>query len=133
MELKKERSNNEKRRTSSSFVPNGQHPWNLKTARRKRTGCLFNCATDDGTSERLPLYMLQEPVQELSPVAFAITYVSKSFFEVQMATSSSRVFSTKRECLDQNSLELSSSANSSDCILACTSKKFFCLTQWNPR
>ena len=88
------------------------------TARRKRTGCLFNCATDDGTSERFPLYMLQEPVQELSPsVAFAITYVSKSFFEVQMATSSSRVFSTKRECLD----------------LGCTSKKFFRLTQWNPR
>ena len=54
---------------------------------QKRTGCLFNCATDDGTSERLPLHMLQEPVQELSPskytVAFAITYVSKSFFEVQ--------------------------------------------------
>ena len=119
MELKKERSNNAKKRTSSSFVPNGQHPWNLKTARRKRTGCWFNCATDDGTSERLPLYMLQEPVQELSPsVAFAITYVSKSFFEVQMATSSSRVFSTKRECLDQNSLELSSSANSSASLLA---------------
>ena len=74
---------------------------------------------DDGTSERLPLYMLQEPVQELSPsVAFAITYVSKSFFKVQMATSSSRVFSTKRECLDQNSLELSSSANSSASLLA---------------
>ena len=35
-------------------------------------------------------------------VAFAITYVSKSFFEVKMATSSSRVFSTKRECLGQN-------------------------------
>ena len=119
MELKKERSNNAKKRTSSSFVPNGQRPWNLKTARRKRTGCLFNCATDDGTSERLPLYMLQEPVQELSPsVAFAITYVSKSFFEVQMATSSSRAFSTKRECLDQNSLELSSSANSSASLLA---------------
>ena len=52
-------------------------------ARRKRTGCLFNCATDDGTLERLPLYMLQESVQELSPsVAFAVslTYVSKSFF-----------------------------------------------------
>ena len=81
MELKKERSNNAKKQTSSSFVPNGQHPWNLKTARRKRTGCLFNCATDDGTSERLPLYMLQEPVQELSlSVAFSITYVSKSFF-----------------------------------------------------
>ena len=49
-------------------------------ARRKRTGCLFNCATDDGTSERLPLYMLQEPVQELSPsVAFAITYVDLRF------------------------------------------------------
>ena len=121
MELKKERSNNAEKRTSSSFVPNGQHPWNLKTARRKRTGCLFNCATDDGTSERLPLYMLQEPVQELSPsVAFAVslTYVSKSFFEVQMATSSSRVFSTKRECLDQNSLQLSSSANSSASLLA---------------
>ena len=119
MELKKERSNNAKKRTSSSFVPNGQYPWNLKTARRKRTGCLFNCATDDGTSERLPLYMLQEPVQELPPsVAFAITYISKSFFEVQMATRSSRVFSTKRECLDQNSLELSSSANSSASLLA---------------
>ena len=89
------------------------------TARRKRTGCLFNCATDDGTSERFPLYMLQEPVQELSPsVAFAITYVSKSFFEVQMATSSSRVFSTKRECLVQNSLELSSLANSSASLVA---------------
>ena len=89
-------------------MPNGQHiPWNLTTARRKHTGCLFNCATDDGTSERLPPYMLQEPVQELSPSGtFAITYVSKSFFEVRMATSSSRVFSTKRECLDQNSLEL---------------------------
>ena len=64
--------------------------------------------------------MLKEPVQELPPfVAFAITYVSKSFFEVQMATSSSRVFSTKRECfLDQNSLELSSSANSSASLLA---------------
>ena len=63
--------------------------------------------------------MLQEPVQELPPsVAFAITYVSKSFIEVQMATSSSRVFSTKRECLDQNSLELSSSANSSASLLA---------------
>ena len=99
-------------------MPNGQHPWNLKTARRKRTGCLFNCATDDGTSERLPLYMLQEPVQELSPVAFAITYVSKSFFKVQMATSSSPVFSTKMECLDQNSLEISSSANSSASLLA---------------
>ena len=62
-------------------MPNGQHPWSLKTARRKRTGCLFNCATDDGTSERLPLYLLQELVQELSPsVALAITYVSKSFF-----------------------------------------------------
>ena len=35
-----------------------------------------------------------------------------------MATSSSRVFSTKRECLDQNSLELSSSANSSASLLA---------------
>ena len=57
--------------------------------------------------------------QELSPsVALAITYVSKSFFEVQMATSSSRVFSTKRECLDQNSLELSSSAYSSASLLA---------------
>ena len=112
MGLKKERSNNAKKRTSSSFVPNGQHPWNLKTARRKRTGCLFNCATDDGTSERLPLYMLQEPVQELPHcVAFAITlYISKIFFEVQMATSFSRVFSTKREFLDQNYLELSSSA-----------------------
>ena len=99
-------------------MPNGQHPWNLKTAHRKRTGCLLNCATDDGTSERLPLYMLQVPVQELSPsVAFAITYVSKSFFEVQMATSSFRVFSTKRECLDQNSLELSSLANSSAFLL----------------
>ena len=121
MELKKERSTNAKKRTSSSIVPNGQHPWNLKTARRKRTGCLFNCATDDGTSERLPLYMLQEPVQELSPsvhVAFAISYVSKSFFKVQMATSSSPVFSTKRECLDQNSLELSFSANSSASLLA---------------
>ena len=97
----------------------GQYPWNLKTACRKRTGCLFNCAMDDGTAERLQLYMLQEPVQELPPsVAFAITYVSKSFFEVQMATSSSRVFSTKRECLDQNSLELSSSANSSASLLA---------------
>ena len=104
MELKEERSNNAKKPTSSSFVPNGQHPWNLKTARRKRTGCLFNCATDDGTSESLPLYMLQEPVQELSPsVAFAITHVSKSFFEGQMVTNSSQVFSTKRECLDQNS------------------------------
>ena len=62
-------------------MPNGQHPWNLKTARRKHTGCLFNCATDDGISERLPLYMLQEPVQELSPsVALAITYLSKRFF-----------------------------------------------------
>ena len=60
--------------------------------------------------------MLQEPVQELSPsVAFAITYISKSFFEVQMATSSSRAFSTKRECLNQNSLEL---ANSSASLLA---------------
>ena len=95
-------------------MPNGQHPWNLKTTRRKRTGCLFNCATDHGTSERLPLYILQE----LPPsVAFAITYVSKSFFEVQMATSSSRVFPTKRECLDQNSLELSSSAHSSPSLL----------------
>ena len=46
------------------------------------------------------------------------TYVSKSFFEVQMASSSSRVFSTKRECLDQNSLESSSSANSSASLLA---------------
>ena len=100
-------------------MPNGQHPWNLKPARRKRTGCLFNRATDEGTSERLSLFMLQEPVQELSPsVAFAITYVFKSFFEVQMAISSSRVFSTKRECLDQNSLELSSSANSSASLLA---------------
>ena len=97
----------------------GQYPWNLKTARRKRTGCLFNCATDNGTSERLPLYMLQEPVQDLPPsVAFAITYVSRRFLEVQMATSSSRVFSMKRECLDQNSLELSSSANSSASLLA---------------
>ena len=97
----------------------GQYPWNLKTARRKCTGCLFNCATHDGTSERLPLDMLQEPFQELPPsVAFAITYVSKSFFEVQMATSSSRVVSTKRECLDQNSLELSSLANSSSSLLA---------------
>ena len=100
-------------------MPNGQHPWNLKTACRKRTGCLFNCATDDGTSERLPPYLLQEPVQELSPsVAFATTCVSKGFFEVQMATSSSRVFSTKRECLDQNSFELSSSANYSATLLA---------------
>ena len=74
---------------------------------------------DDGTSERLPLYTFQEPVQELPPsVVFAITYVSKSFFKVQMAASSSRVFSTKRECLDQNSLELSSSANSSASLLA---------------
>ena len=100
-------------------MPNGLYPWNLKTARRKRTGCLFNCATHDGTSERLPLYMLQEPVQKLPPsVAFPITYVSKSFFEVQMATSFSRVFLTRRECLDQNSLELSSSANSSASLLA---------------
>ena len=99
-------------------MPNGQHPWNLKTARRKRTGCFFNCDTDDGTSESLPLYMLQEPVQELFPsVAFAITYVAKSFFEVQMVSSSSRVFSTKRECLDQNSLKLSSSANTSASLL----------------
>ena len=42
----------------------------------------------------------------------------QKFFEVQMATSSSRVFKTKRECLDQNSLELSSSANSSASMLA---------------
>ena len=35
-----------------------------------------------------------------------------------MATISSQVFSTKRECLDQNSLELSSSANSSASLLA---------------
>ena len=91
----------------------------LKRHAENAQGCLFNCATDDGTSERLPLYMLQEPVQELSPsVAFAITYVSKRFFEVKMATSSSQVFSTKRECLDQNSLELSSSANSSASLLA---------------
>ena len=118
MELKKERSNNATKRTSSSFEY-GQYPWNLKTAHRKHTGCLFNCATDDGTSERLPLYMLQEPVQELPPsVAFATTYVSKRFFKVQMATSSSRVFSMKRERLDQNSLELSSSANSSASLLA---------------
>ena len=34
-----------------------------------------------------------------------------------MATSSSRAFSMKRECLDQNSLELSSSANSSASLL----------------
>ena len=61
MELKKERSNNAKKRTSSFFVLNGQHPWNLKTARRKRTGCLFNCATDNGTSERLPLYAISYP------------------------------------------------------------------------
>ena len=75
-----------------SFVY-GQYPWNLKTAYRKRTGWLFDCAMDDGTSERLPLYMFQEPVQELPPsVAFAITYVSKSFSEVQIATSSSQVF-----------------------------------------
>ena len=108
-----------KKRTSSSFVPNGQYPWNLKLARRKHTGCLFNCNADDGTSARLPLYMLQEPDQELPPsVALAITYVSKSFFEVQMATSSSRVFSTKRECLDQNSVKLSSSANNSASLLA---------------
>ena len=65
-------------------MPNGQYPWNLKTARRKRTGCLFSCATDDGTSERLLLYMLQEPVQELPPsVVFAIV-VSKSFFEEEI-------------------------------------------------
>ena len=108
-----------KKRTSSSFVPNGQYPWNLKLALGKRTGCLFNCVTDDGTTERLPLYMLQEPVQELPPsLAFAITYISKSFFEVQMATSSSWIFSTKRECLDQNFLELSSSANNSASLLA---------------
>ena len=88
-------------------MPNGQHPWNLKTACRKHTGCLFNCATDDGTSERLPLYMLQEPVQERPPSVAFIT-----------APSSSRVFSTKREYLDQNSLELSSSANSSASLLA---------------
>ena len=63
--------------------------------------------------------MLQEAVQEISPsVAFAITYVSKCFFEVQMATSSSRAFSMKRECLDQNSLELSPSADSSASLLA---------------
>ena len=63
--------------------------------------------------------MLQEPAQELPPsVAFAKTYVFNSFFEVQMATSSSRVFSMKRECLDLNSLELSSSANSSASLLA---------------
>ena len=63
--------------------------------------------------------MLQESVQELPPsVAFAITYVSKTFFEVQMATSFSRVFPTKRECLDQNSVALSSSANSSASLLA---------------
>ena len=98
------------------------HPLCPMDNNQKRAGCLFNCATDDGTSERLPLYMLQEPIQELSPskytVAFAITSVSKSFFEVQMATSSSRVFSTKRECLDQNYLELSSSADSSASLLA---------------
>ena len=76
-------------------------------------------ATDNGTSERLPLYVWQEPVQELpTSVAFAITYVSKSFFEEQMATSSSRVFLTKRECLDQNFFEFfSPSANSSASLL----------------
>ena len=64
-------------------------------------------------------YMLQEPVQEHPPsVAFTITYISKGFFEAQMATSSSRVFSTKREWLDHNYLELSSSANSSASLLA---------------
>ena len=35
-----------------------------------------------------------------------------------MATSSPRVFSTKRERLDKNSLELSSSANSPTSLLA---------------
>ena len=69
--------------------------------------------------------MSQEPFQELSPsVAFTIRStsscffpVSNSFFELQIAASSSQVFSMKRECLDQNSLELSSSANSSASLL----------------
>ena len=31
------------------------HPLCPMDNTQKRTGCLFNCATDDGTSERLPL------------------------------------------------------------------------------